>query len=261
MKKYIDLHAHPLKEYFDFPEIIIEKSYEKGITRLFIVGTTIEESKEVKDLCVKYNYTFPIIGIHPNSATNRSDLKELKKLVDDSIVGIGEIGLDFHYDDSPSKEEQKFFFRKQIEIALEKNIPIIIHSRDATEETFNLLKEYKDNHPSLRIILHSYSSGPEWVEKFLSIGAYLSFSGIVTFKSAKSMQEALRRTPIDKLFYETDTPYLTPTPKRGKINKPYYAIYIANFIAELKGITVDELNYQINKNIEYVFNLKKENNG
>ncbi|MGL5205602.1 MAG: TatD family hydrolase [Metamycoplasmataceae bacterium] len=261
MKRYIDLHSHPLKEYFEFPEIIIEKSYEKGITRLFIVGTTVEESKEVKSLCNKYNYAFPIIGIHPNSAMNRKDLEELKKLVDNSIVGIGEIGFDFHYEDSPSKEEQEFFFRRQIEIALEKDIPIIVHSRDATEETFELLKEYKYNNRNLKIILHSYSSGPEWVEKFLSIDAYLSFSGIVTFRNAKSMQDALKITPINKLFYETDTPYLTPTPKRGKINKPYYAIYIANFIAELKGITVDELNYQINKNIEDVFDLKKEYNG
>ncbi|MGL5732908.1 MAG: TatD family hydrolase [Metamycoplasmataceae bacterium] len=261
MKRYIDLHAHPIKEYFEFPEIIIEKSYEKGITRLFIVGTTIKESKEVKELCLKYNFAFPIIGIHPNSATDRKDIEDLKELVDDSIVGIGEIGFDFHYNDSPSKEEQEFFFRNQIEIALEKNIPIIIHSRDATEETFELLKEYKENNPALKIILHSYSSGPEWVERFLSIGAYLSYSGIVTFKNAKSMQEALKMTPLDRLFYETDTPYLTPTPKRGKINKPYYAIYIANFIAELKGITVEKLNHHVNKNVEDVFNLKKEHNG
>ncbi|MGL5733041.1 MAG: TatD family hydrolase [Metamycoplasmataceae bacterium] len=261
MKRYIDLHAHPIKEYFEFPEIIIEKSYEKGITRLFIIGTTVEESKEVKELCSKYNFAFPIIGIHPNSATDRNDLIKLKELVDDSIVGIGEIGFDFHYDDSPSKEEQEFFFRKQIEIALEKNIPIIVHSRDANEETFELISEYKENNSNLKIILHSYSSGPEWVEKFLSIGAYLSYSGIVTFKNAKLMQEALKITPLDRLFYETDTPYLTPTPKRGKINKPYYAIYIANFIAELKGITVDELNRQVNKNVEDIFNLKKEHNG
>ncbi|MGL4252113.1 MAG: TatD family hydrolase [Metamycoplasmataceae bacterium] len=260
MKRYIDLHAHPLKEYFEFPEIIIEKSYEKGITRLFIVGTNVEEAKEVKSLCNKYNYAFPIIGIHPNSATNRNDIEELEKLVDDSIVGIGEIGFDFHYDDSPSVEEQEFFFRRQIEIAIEKNIPIIIHSRDATKETFNLLKEYKDNNQNLKIIMHSYSSGPEWVEEFLSIGAYLSFSGIVTFKNARLMQDALKITPINRIFYETDTPFLTPVPKRGKINKPYYAIYIANFIAQLKGISVDELNTQINKNINNVFNLKKEHN-
>ncbi|MGL5204990.1 MAG: TatD family hydrolase, partial [Metamycoplasmataceae bacterium] len=158
------------------------------------------------------------------------------------------------------KEEQEFFFRQQIEIAIKNNLPIIIHSRDATEETFNLLNEYKDKERSLKIILHSYSSGPEWVDKFLSLGAYLSFSGIVTFKNAKSMQEALKITPINRIFYETDTPYLSPTPKRGKINKPYYAIHIANFIAEIKGITVEELNYQVNQNIEKVFYLKKEKN-
>lgn len=261
MKKYIDLHAHPFKEYFEFPETIIEESYDLGITRIFIVGTSLKDSKEVKEISSKYNYTFPVIGIHPNSATNQDDLIELRKLVDDSIVAIGEIGFDFHYSDSPPKKEQEYFFRYQIELALEFQIPVIIHCRDATIETFNILKEYKDKNKNMKIVLHSYSSGPEWVEKFLNIGAYLSYSGVVTFKNAKETQEALQLTPIERLFYETDTPYLSPTPVRGKTNKPHHAIYTASFISQLKGISIEELNKQVNKNIELIFNLKKEKYG
>ena len=258
MKKYIDLHSHPFKEYFEHPNKIIEDSHAKGIDRMFIVGTSIIDSKEVIELSNKYNYTFPIIGIHPNNAFDKKDLQKLKKLMNDSIVGIGEIGFDFHYNDSPSKEDQDLFFKYQIEIAVEYNIPIIVHTRDATEETFKVLKEYKEKYKKLKIIIHSYSSGPKWVEKFLSIGAYLSFSGILTFKNANETREALMKTPLESLFYETDTPYLTPEPFRGKTNLPHYSIYTAQLIAALKKITIEEINEKVNKNIELIFNLKKE---
>lgn len=260
MKKYIDLHAHPFKEYFEFPENIIQESYNEGIGKIFIVGTSLEDSKEVKYLSSKYNFAFPIIGIHPNNAINQSDLDSLRKLVDQSIVGIGEIGLDFHYDDSPSFEQQAIFFKYQIELANEFDIPVIVHTRDATQETYEILKEYKSKYENMKIIIHSYSSGPDWVQKFLDIGAYLSFSGVATFKKAKDVRDAILITPIDKLFYETDTPYLTPVPMRGKINVPHYAIHTAKFIADLKGINVDLLNEQINKNISLVFNIFGEKN-
>ncbi len=257
MKKYIDLHAHPFKEYFDDPYAIIEEAHQAGIDTMMIIGTCVENAKEVKELASKYPYTFPVIGIHPNDATNKDDLLSLRNLMDDSIVGIGEIGFDFHYDDSPSKEEQEVFFRYQVELALEFKIPVIIHCRDATLETFNLLQEYQKQHPDMKIVIHSYSSGPDWVERFLSIGAYLSFSGVVTFKNAKDVQEAAKITPIDRIFYETDTPYLSPAPMRGKVNKPSYAIHTAQFIADLKNISVEDLNAQVNQNVELVFNTKK----
>lgn len=260
MKKYIDLHAHPFKEYFESPNQIIEESHKEGVSKIFLVGTSLDDSKELKETSSKYNYTFPIIGIHPNNSTNKSDLVELKKMMDESIVGIGEIGFDFHYDDSPSKQEQEFFFRYQIELALEYQVPVIIHCRDSTKEIFDVLKEYKDKNKDFKIIIHSYSSGPDWVKKFLDLGAFLSFSGIVTFKNAKDVQEAALLTPIERLFYETDTPYLSPVPLRGKVNKPSHVIHTANFIAKLKNISVEKLNKQVNKNLEFMFNLKEEKN-
>ncbi len=258
MKKYIDLHAHPFKEYFEFPEKIIEESFEAGVKRMFIVGTSLEDSKEVKELTAKYNYTFPVIGIHPTGSNNPEDLIKLRELMDDSIVGIGEIGFDFHYDDSPSMIEQEKFFRYQIELAIEYNVPVIIHTRDATLATFDILKEYKEKYDHFKIVIHSYSSGPDWVDKFLSIGAYLSFSGVVTFKNAKDVQEAVKITPINRMFYETDTPYLSPVPMRGQVNKPHHSIYTAQYISKIKEISVEQLNEQVNKNIDLIFKLKKE---
>ncbi|MDK2819699.1 MAG: TatD family hydrolase [Mycoplasmataceae bacterium] len=260
MKKYIDLHAHPFKEYFEFPESIIEESYDMGVGKIFIVGTSLEDSREVKSLSSKYGFTFPIIGIHPNNAKDKLHLDTLRTLVDSSIVGIGEIGLDFHYENSPSFEQQQIFFRYQIELANEFNIPIIVHTRDATQETYDILKAYKSKNKDMKIIIHSYSSGPDWVQKFLDIGAYLSFSGVATFKNAKDVQDSIIITPIDKLFYETDTPYLAPMPMRGKINVPHYAIHTAKFIANLKGVTVDFLNEQVNKNIFTIFNICGDKN-
>jgi TatD DNase family protein len=161
MKKYIDLHAHPFKEYFENPHQIIEDSHKAGIDTMMLIGTCVEDSKEVKELASKHTYTFPVIGIHPNDASNNDDLPKLRELMDQSVVAIGEIGFDFHYDDSPSQEQQEIFFRYQVELALEFDVPVIIHSRDSTEATFELLKEYKGKYPKMKIVIHSYSSGPD----------------------------------------------------------------------------------------------------
>lgn len=260
MKKYIDLHCHPFKEYFDSPDVIIRESINSGIGRMFIVGTSLIDSEEVINTCSKHKEAFPIIGIHPNNSFNKNDLLKLEKLLDNSVVGIGEVGFDFHYDNSPSKKDQEYFFRFQIELSIKLKLPIIVHTRDATQETFDVLKEYKEKNPELKIIIHSYSSGPKWVEKFLSIDAYLSYSGVITFKSALEARESVLLTPLNRIFYETDTPYLTPTPFRGKINLPHYSIYVADSIAKLKGISVEFLNEQVNKNIDIIFNLEKEKN-
>lgn len=253
MKKYIDLHCHPFKEYYENPDEIIENAFKSGVDKLFIVGTDLNNSKEVIKITSKHKKTYPIIGIHPNDCWNENIIDEFEKLIDDSIVGIGEIGLDFHYDDSPSKEMQKKCFIKQIEIARKNNLPIIVHSRDAHEETFNIIKKYKTKYPNMNFILHSYSSGPNYVDKYSKLGVYFSFSGIVTFKNAKDMQEAAKLVPLNLLFCETDSPYLTPTPFRGQINKPEYVIKIVEFIAKLKNVSDDVIIDNINKNIKKCF--------
>lgn len=252
-KKYIDLHCHPFKEYFNNPKEIIKNAYELGITKMFVVGTDLNNSKETIELCKQFPYTYAVVGIHPNDAWNEQLVYELEKYIDDSVVAIGEVGLDFHYQDSPSKEMQKKVFDIQVELAYKNNIPVIVHSRDAHIETYEAIKEYKQKYPSLDFVLHSYSSGSEYVDKYVELGVYFSFSGIVTFKNAKDMKEAAKKAPLDLIFCETDTPYLTPEPHRGKMNLPEYVIYVCDYIADLKGISKEKMLDSINNNVKKVF--------
>lgn len=253
MKKYVDLHCHPFKEYFENGDEVIESAKQKGVEKLFVVGCDLNDSVESKQIASRHKNVFPIVGIHPNNSWNEQIIDELEQIVDETVVGIGEVGLDYHYDDSPSKEMQKICFIKQIEIAKKNNIPVIVHSRDAHEDTYEIIREYKLKYPKLIFILHSYSSGPEYVDKYVKLGVYFSFSGIVTFKNAKDTQEAAKIVPLDLIFCETDTPYLAPTPYRGQQNKPEYVIETTNFIANLKGIEVEELLENIDQNIKKCF--------
>ena len=150
---------------------------------------------------------------------------------------------------------QKRCFIKQVEIANKNNIPVIVHSRDAHEDTYELIKEFKNKYPKLNFILHSYSSGPDYVQKYVDLGVYFSFSGVVTFKNAKDTQQAVKLVPLNLIFCETDTPYLAPTPYRGKTNLPDYVIETTNFIANIKNISVDELLENIHKNLKECFNI------
>lgn len=256
-KKYIDLHCHPFKEYFENREEIIEDAKLSGVWKIFLVGTNLVNSKEAIDLAKNKEGVYPIIGIHPTECRDIETVEKLENMIDNSVVGIGEVGLDYHYQDSPSKEVQINCFKKHIEIAIEKKLPIIVHSRDAHEDTFQVIKEYKEKNQDLVFILHSYSSGPEYVEKYSKLGVYFSFSGIVTFKNAKEMQEAAKLVPLDLILCETDTPYLTPVPYRGKVNLPKYVIETTNFIAKLKEISIEEFLENINQNVLKCFSKIK----
>ena len=255
MKKYIDLHCHPFLEYFQNPEEIINQAYQKGVSHFFLVGTDLNNSQEAIKLAQKFSFTYPVIGIHPNDAWNLDLVDKLAKLIDESVVGIGEIGLDYHYDNAPDKELQFKIFKAQVELANQYHLPVIVHSRDAHEDTYQFIKAYKQNHPEQDFILHSYSSGVEYVQKYVDLGVYFSFSGVVTFKNAKATQEACKLVPLDLIFCETDVPYLAPTPYRGQVNLPEYVIETTNFIANLKNIEVDQLLENIAKNMKSVFKI------
>ncbi|MBD5423370.1 MAG: TatD family hydrolase [Mycoplasma sp.] len=253
MKEYVDLHCHPFKEYFEDRDEVINRAKNLGVHKLFLVGTDLENSKEVIELSSKHENVYSIIGIHPCDVWDESIIDKLENIINDEVVGIGEVGLDYHYDDSPSKDIQLKCFKKQIELAIKYNIPVIVHSRDAHEDTYNVIKEYKTKHPDLTFILHSYSSGPSYVQKYVDLGVYFSFSGVVTFKNAKDTQEAAKLVPLELIFCETDTPYLSPVPYRGKQNLPEYVIETTKYVAELKGIDVEELLDNINKNVKKCF--------
>lgn len=251
--QYIDLHCHPFSEYYEDKGKVINDAKQKGVEKIFVVGTDLNNCVETKEIASQHENVFPIIGIHPNDSWNEKLIDEFEKLVDSSVVGIGEVGLDYHYDNTPDKEMQKKCFIKQIEIARKNKIPVIVHSRDAHEDTYQIIKSYKEKYNEMNFIIHSYSSGPEYVQKYVELGVYFSFSGVITFKNAKTVQESAKLVPLNLIFCETDAPYLAPTPYRGKVNLPEYVIETTNFIANLKDISIDELLENIHNNLKKCF--------
>ncbi|AAT28049.1 TatD family hydrolase [[Mycoplasma] mobile] len=258
MKKYSDVHTHPLKEFYEDGEIVIKEAIENDVEKLFIVGTSIEDSKEVKEICKKFpENLFPIIGIHPSISFNPDDVDQIEKLLDKSVVGIGEVGLDFYYDNNPKKELQIETLKRFLRLSISKNIPTMIHMRNSIEDMYEIFsqKEFK-NH---RIVFHTYSGNAFWAKKFLDLNPniYFSFSGVATFKNAKDTVEAIKEIPVERIFVETDAPFLTPVPYRGTKNKPVYVKEVAKFVASLKKLNVENFNIKVNENIERFFNLSK----
>ncbi|BAP39479.1 TatD family hydrolase [Metamycoplasma canadense] len=255
MKKYIDIHTHPFKEYYDNPFEVVNDWKKQNMEKLFIVGTSKDDCIELLELCKKdNNFLYPIIGIHPTLSNGKSDGEFLQSIITDDVIGIGEIGLDYHYDDSPKKNIQIESFESQLEVAKKNNIVAMLHIRDALEDAFEIITQ--DKYKNLKIVLHSFSGDKEYVKKILPFkNIYFSISGVVTFKNAKSLQEAVLEIPIDRIFCETDTPYLTPTPMRGKPNISPYVSYTYQYIANLKNISEDFFIKQVRDNIKKVFGV------
>jgi TatD DNase family protein len=183
-----------------------------------------------------------VIGWQPEDILEMNDealATFRKQLQDDAVIGVGETGLDYYWDDNPSADEQKKAFIQQLTLAREFNLPVTVHTRNATADTYQTLK---DAHvEEFGGVMHSFTGTPEEAKQFLDLGMYISFSGIATFKNAKDVQETLKSVPLDRLLVETDAPYLAPTPMRGKPNEPMYVHYIIDYIAELLGKSYDEV--------------------
>lgn len=254
--EYLDLHSHVLRETFEenYDEILKETLSNKG-SRIVNISLDLNSSIENIELAKKYPGNVKVaIGVHPTSdlSSIKSDIVKLEKLyIDnkDNVIAIGEIGFN-RYTDEDRIEEQTEAFQLQLDLAVKLELPIIIHSRNADKEVFDFLSK-QDKLPTF--ILHSWTGKMEWSKKLLDLGAIISYSGIVTFKNAKEVQEVLDITPVDRLFYETDCPWLAPTPMRGKLNKPEYSKYVGQFIADRKNITFEELNEIIKDNFNRVF--------
>ncbi|PZW01513.1 TatD family hydrolase [Metamycoplasma auris] len=255
MPKYIDIHTHPFKEYYSDPYAVVSDWKNQDLEKIFIVGTSKEDSIEVLELCKKdKEFMHPIIGIHPTLATGKADGEFLQSIINNEVIAIGEFGLDYHYDDSPSKEIQKESFLSQLEVAEKNNIVAMLHIRDALDDAFEIITraEYKD----LKIVMHSFSGDLAYVKRLLPYeNIFFSISGVVTFKNAKTLQEAVKEIPINRMFVETDTPYLAPTPMRGKPNISPYVKYTYSYIANLKEIDEDIFVKQIRLNIKNVFGV------
>ena len=206
---------------------------------MIVSGASIASNKEVIELCNKYHNIYGTIGIHPEeiSADIDKDLSFIEKNINNpKIVGIGEIGLDYHYNDVP-KELQKKYFIKQLEIAVKYNKSVVIHTRDAIQETYEILKNY----PNLKIDIHCYSGSLEMANEFIKLGCKLGIGGVLTFKNSDKLKNIVKSLPLKNFVLETDSPYLTPEPFRGNRNEPYNIYYVAQKIAELKDISLEEV--------------------
>ncbi len=250
---FVDTHCHVFKKYYNNIDEVIKK-VENNI--LIISGTNINTNKEVIKLCNSYKNVYGTLGFHPNDldSFDMSNLEFINNNINnDKIVAIGEIGLDY-YRDSSNKEFQKALFLKQLDLAIKHKKSVVVHSRDALEDTYNILKQEK--YRKLKIVLHCYSYDYEAANKFVELGIMLGINGIITFKNSTEIRDVVKKIKLQHLLLETDSPYLTPVPHRGKKNEPKNIKYIANEIALIKNICVDKVYEQTTKNALHQFDLK-----
>ena len=248
---FIDTHCHIFKEYYDN---ITEVINEMKDNIMIVSGYNSSSNKEVIELVNKYPNVYGTIGLHPEEVNNISENAFdfiIENINNPKIVGIGEIGLDYHYV-SDNKELQKDIFIKQMNIARKYNKTVVIHSRDAILDTVNIIKEYQD----LKIVMHCYSSSLEVARDLIKMNVKLGIGGVVTFKNGVKLKEVVQNVPIENLLLETDSPYMSPEPLRGKQNKPYNCYLIAKKIAELKGISLESVFKITTSNAISQFDLK-----
>ena len=216
---------------------VIKRSKEIGIKKLLTISTSYESFDRIKKIIQEDEMIYGTIGIHPHETTKNkitSDIIVKDITENEKIIGIGETGLDFYYNNS-DKDDQIISFKEHIDASIKTNSPLIIHSRDAEDETFNILNDYKNQ--NLKILMHCFTGSKNFAKKLLKLNAYFSASGIITFKNSQDLQETFNFLPLDKLLIETDSPFLAPVPNRGKKNEPSFIDYTAQKLAEIKNIS------------------------
>lgn len=254
--KIVDSHCHLDDEKFDIDRDEIISDFEKEeIDFVVDPASDVASSEKIVEIVKKYDKIYGAVGIHPHEVENITD-KDLKKIYDlsfsEKIVAIGEIGLDYYYDNAP-REKQKEIFIKQMEIAKKRKLPVIIHTREAMGDTYEILSKFKSE---VKGVMHCYTGSIEMAKRFIELGYYISISGAVTFKNAVKVREMAKQVPIDNLLVETDSPYLTPEPNRGKRNESKYVWLVAKKVAELKEIELNNLIYNTNSNARNLFSIE-----
>ena len=235
---YIDTHCHVLSEYYNNIEVIVKKCIENNVTKIIVSGCDMKSNKEVLELVNKYDIIYGTLGFHP---TELEDFKEeyfdflIENINNKKIVGIGEIGLDYHYENT-DKEKQRRIFNKQLEIAEKFNRPVVIHSRDAIQETYDMLSKY-----NLKGSIHCFSGSLEMAKLFIRLGYKIGVGGIITFKNAKNIIKVIENIDLSYILLETDSPYLSPEPYRGSKNDPSNIPIIAEKLARLKNVSIAEV--------------------
>lgn len=245
--EFFDNHAHLDDEKFkEDQEELIKKIYEEGITRLISAGYSLEASKEAIQLAKKYDFIYATCGLSPNDLPQTEEelwktLEEIRKMAKENkkVIAIGEIGLDYYWEKEEKKRElQRKAFQAQISLADELELPIVIHTREAVKDTLEILKKQP---PKKRGVFHCCPLNRELVKEGLKLGFYISLAGPITFKNAKNADEIIEMIPMDRILIETDSPYLSPEPLRGKRNDPRNVKYIAKKISTQKGISLEEV--------------------
>ena len=251
---FFNTHTHLNSEQlYDQRDEYIKKAIDNGVSQLVVAGYDLESSKKAVSIAHEYPFIYATVGISPNDCKNTTDedLSEIEELLKDSkVVALGEIGLDYYWDETP-RDKQKDVFLKQIQIAKQLNKPVVIHSRDAYEDTYDILKEAKHFG-----IMHCYSGSLEMARRYIEIGFEISLAGPVTFKNAKVPKSVAQNIDINHLMIETDCPYLTPHPFRGKQNEPANVVYIAKEIANLKNMNIDDVGRITSFNAKKIFGIK-----
>jgi TatD DNase family protein len=239
----IDTHAHlAFEPLVDDIDAVLQRSIDAGVTQWITVGTNIDENKRSITLTEKYDNLYAAVGIHPHDAKDvtADSLAELEKLArNERVVAIGETGLDFHYNFS-ERSVQKDVFKKHLSLAAKLNLPVVVHSREAFDDTIAILERWGGQVE--KVVFHCFTGTADQAKTVLDKGFYISFTGVVTFKNANDVREAAKVAPLDRMMLETDCPYMTPEPvRRQKVNEPAFMIHTAKFLADLKGASFEEL--------------------
>ena len=236
-----DTHAHVDDEAFsEDRETLLAELPSRGIALVMDPGCSLESSRHTVENARKYDYIYAAVGSHPDAAqeVNEQVLEEYRKLVRENpkVKAIGEIGLDYHYEDNPREVQQKAF-RAQLALARELDLPVIVHDREAHEDSMNIISEF----PEVKGVFHCFSGSAEMARQLTAKGWYVGFTGVITFKNARRAVEAAAAVPLDRIVIETDSPYMSPEPFRGKRNDPSRVYRMAEKLAEIRGLTVEEI--------------------
>ena len=261
MIRLIDSHCHIDGEQFDADrDDVVARARAAGVVAMLNVGTgdpNTDDFRKAVAVAEKYENVFASVGVHPHDAKlydDRAEAHLVELARSEKVIAWGEIGLDYYYDHSP-RDVQREVFRRQIRTARELDLPIIIHSRDADDETVEILTE-ECSYDGFRGIMHCFGGTPEMAEALMKLGFLISFAGNVTFKKAENLRDSARVVPLNRLLVETDCPFLTPVPFRGKRNEPGNVVHTAKFLAELYNIEVTELATATTQNFLDIFRLK-----
>ncbi|WHH57058.1 TatD family hydrolase [Petroclostridium sp. X23] len=253
---FFDSHAHYDDERFDIDrEKLLDGMKNAGVDYVLNAAANVISSKECIKLAGRYDFIYASVGVHPHDVEEMHEetIEELAELsTEPKVVAVGEIGLDYYYDHSP-RETQKYWFRKQIQLAKRLNLPVIIHNRDAHADTMEIA--VSEDISTIGGVLHCFSGSWEMAKKLLDMGIYISIAGPITFNNVVKSVEVVKNMPMNRMLIETDSPYLTPVPHRGKRNDSTYMRYTAERIAELKGIRVEEVAEKTTENAKRLFRI------